>query len=337
MNTVLTHPPTVLVLGACGRFGLAAVKAFVAAGWNVVGQHRPERAPAALPGVRWIGVQPSDTAGLLKEVPQAEVVVHAMNPRYIDAVWRREVPALAQAAIAITRALGATLMMPANVYNFGASMPEALREDTPQRASTVKGQIRITTEGLIEEATRDGSMRAVLLRGGDFFGCGQGSWLDLVMVKSLAKGRFTYPGALDVPTAWAYLPDMARALVRVAEERHRLPSFEVLHFGGYRLRGQDWVEALQAMQPAGQALRVSHFPWALLRIVGWFVPMMASLCAMRYLWRTPHYLVNEKLVQLIGPEPHTPFPQALRQALTDLNLGAVSEARPPVQVERAAS
>ena len=36
--------PTVLVLGAAGRFGAAAVQAFAQAGWRVLAQQR--RAPA---------------------------------------------------------------------------------------------------------------------------------------------------------------------------------------------------------------------------------------------------------------------------------------------------
>jgi len=41
---------------------------------------------------------------------------------------------------------------------------------------------------------------------------------------------------------------------------------------------------------------------------------------MRYLWQTPHTLANAKLTALIGPEPHTPLPQAVAAALADLGL-----------------
>jgi hypothetical protein len=38
-----------------------------------------------------------------------------------------------------------------------------------------------------------------------------------VIVKKLPQGRVTWPGALDAPHAWAYLPDLAQAFVRAAE------------------------------------------------------------------------------------------------------------------------
>ena len=37
----MTHASTVLILGARGRFGQAAARAFARAGWQVLGQVRP--------------------------------------------------------------------------------------------------------------------------------------------------------------------------------------------------------------------------------------------------------------------------------------------------------
>ena len=81
-------------------------------------------------------------------------------------------------------------------------------------------------------------MRSVVLRAGDFFGSGTGSWIDQAIAKDLPRGRITWPGPLDVATPWAYLPDLARTLVRVAQERHRLAAFECLHFAGHHVTAQ---------------------------------------------------------------------------------------------------
>ena len=317
---------TVLVLGARGRFGAAAVEAFRQAGWQVVAQARAGRTGPAQAGVRWVAADPDDTEALAQAAQGAQVVVHALSPRYTHRAWRRELPGLTQAAIAIARRLEATLMLPASVYNFGECMPPELREDTAQAAITFKGRMRIESERAIEAATRDGRMRAVVIRGGDFFGSGQGSWLDLAIAKALRAGQVTYPGALDVPTAWAYLPDMARAFVRVAQRRDRLAPFEILHFGGYTLTGAQWVDVLRDLAwehgwlQADGSLRVRRVPWPLMRAIGLFVPTVAALCEMSYLWTTPHRLVNRRMAELIGPEPHTPFDQAVRESLKSLGF-----------------
>ena len=317
---------TVLILGARGRLGLAAVHAFAQAGWQVRAQVRPGATGPAVPGVQWMAAAPEDTPALVAHAQGAQVVVHAMNPAYTHRAWRAQAPGLMDAAIAISRALGATLMLPGSVYNYGRAMPPVLREDTPQTALDFKGQMRIHLEQRLQAATRDGAMRAVVLRAGDFFGSGSGSWLDLAIAKDLARGRITWPGPLDTSRPWAYLPDLARTLVKVAEARHHLAAFDTLHFAGQQVTAQQWVQALSAVAaeqgwvPDAAAVRVGQLPWPLLRVAGMVLPTYAALADVRYLWSTPHRLDNARLVALIGAEPHTPFELAVRRALHDLGL-----------------
>lgn len=322
---------TVLILGARGRFGRAAARAFAQAGWKVIGQLRAGGEAPRIPGVQWLPAEPGDTAALAAAARGATVVVQALSPVYTNKVWRKEVPRLTQDAIDITRALAGAggapaplLMLPASVYNFGEHMPAQLREDTPQAPTTEKGRIRRASEEQILAATRDGRMKAVVIRGGDFFGSGTGGWFDQIMTKDLKQGVFTYPGQLDVPTTWAFLPDMARSFVEVAQRRDQLPAFETLHFGGYHLTGRQWAGAVelvareQGWLPPGGELKVKSVSWTQMRLLGLVMPVIAALCEMRYLWRTPYQLVNTRMQALAGPEPHTPFAQALRTALAEL-------------------
>jgi len=314
---------TVLILGARGRFGLAAARAFTAAGWRVIGQMRPGAAPPPVLGIEWRGIALQDTAALLAVAAGTSVVVHALNPTaYTNTAWQAQSGPMLTAATGLCRTLGATLMLPGNVYNFGRDMPALLREDTPQHAHTVKGQVRMA----LEQQLSASGVRAVVIRAGDFFGSGRGSWFDLVLTKQLTKGRFTYPGVGDVSTAWAYLPDLARTFVAVAERADRLPPFEVLHFAGHSLTAARWLEVLAPVAGAqgwlapGAVLQRAGLPWPMLRLAAPFVPAWAALVEMRYLWQTPHALANDRLSALIGPEPHTPLPQAVAAALADLGL-----------------
>lgn len=325
-----TTTNTVLILGARGRFGLATARAFADAGWHVLAQTRPR---AALPNERgsieWLGIELNDTNALATAAYGATVVVHALNPAYTNTAWQTQVLPMTDAAIAVTRALGATLMVPGNVYNFGADMPERLRENTPQLARTLKGKIRIA----MEQRLRNSGVPSIVIRAGDFFGGGKGTWFDTAMVKDIRKGQFTYPGAPGVSRAWAYLPDLARTFVAVAQRRAQLPAFEVLHFAGHRITGQRWLDVLsplaqaQGWVTAGAALKLSPLPWPIIRIGALFVPTWNALLEMRYLWQTPHALANDKLTALVGAEPHTPLAQAAQAALID--LGLLSASTPP--------
>jgi nucleoside-diphosphate-sugar epimerase len=331
-------PSTVLILGARGRFGWAAARAFADAGWRVLGHMRPGAQPPATSEsdqrVEWLPIDLHDTAALCQAARDAQVVVHALNPTYTNMAWASQAHPMLDAAIEVASQLDATLMFPGNVYNFGVGMPTLLRENTPQLPTTVKGQIRCAMEQRLAQS----GVRSMVIRAGDFFGSGQGSWFDQAMVSRLQRGVLTYPGQADVPTAWAYLPDLARTFVAVAERRAALDKFAVLHFAGYSLNRLQWQQVLQDIARAqgwvgpGAQLRVKGMPWPIIRVGAWFNPVWAALMEMRYLWDTPHALDNTRLTALIGPEPHTPLALAAQTALVD--LGKITPSPKPAPCRR---
>ncbi|WP_332741238.1 NAD-dependent epimerase/dehydratase family protein [Hydrogenophaga sp.] len=324
---------TVLVLGGRGRFGLAAVQAFARGGWRVLAQMRPGAQAPRVGGVQWLTL-PLGTAdavqALVDQVRQAggaSVVVHALNPnQYTRPAWEREAWPMLQAGMRAARSLGATLMLPGNVYNFGRSMPELLMEGAPYRPSMAMGQIRSAMEERLEAATQRGELRAVVVRAGNFYGQGEGTWLDRAMLTGIRRGKLVFPGPMDVATPWAYLPDLAQTFVAVAGVRHSMPAFEQLHFSGHTLTGRDWVGALQPLARGqgwlreNEALRVAGMPWLPIRALGTVMPTLGALAALRYLWNQPHRLDNRRLRALIGGEPHTPWPLALQRTLQGLDL-----------------
>jgi nucleoside-diphosphate-sugar epimerase len=316
---------TVLVLGAGGRFGQAAVKAFGAAGWRVLAHAR--RAPGLpLPaGATHLATPLHDGAALAAQAAGARVVVHALNPPYTR--WQAEVLPLARQGMDLAQRLGATFMLPGNVYNFGQAMPALLRPDTPQRPSTAKGRVRCDLEAEMQSRAARG-LRSVVIRAGDFYGGSTGSWFDLAIVKSLRRGKLVYPGPLDAAHAWAYLPDLAGAFVAVAsrEPGEQPPGFANLHFAGHTLTGAQLLAAVEraaaalGIGPAG-AWRHGTMPWRLMRAGGRFVPMWREVAEMAYLWRVPHALDGAALAAAAGALPDTPIDTALRSALLDLGFG----------------
>lgn len=315
--------PTVLVLGAAGRFGAAAVQAFAAAGWRVLAQQR--RAPAApLPaGVTLLNAALADTDALVARAAGAQVVVYAVNPPYTR--WDAELLPLFELGLAVAERLHARFVLPGNVYNFGAGMPALLREDTPQRPSTRKGELRAAMEAELQRRAAHG-LDSVVIRAGDFFGGGPGSWLDLVIAKDVARGRLVYPGPADAVHAWAYLPDLARAVVAVAGDGGHRGCLR-LHFEGHAVTGRDFIAALDdaaaslGLRPS-QGFALGGMPWTLLRMAGLVHPMLRELVRMRYLWQVPHALDGHALRSRVGPLPATPLVAALRQSLQAMGHGA---------------
>lgn len=266
----------VLVAGASGLFGSHAAQAFAAAGWEVRLYKRGTDMAAAAQG--------------------ADVIVNAMNPpMYHD--WARLVPAITGQAIAAARASGATLIVPASVYNYG-SQPRPWGPSTPQKPNTRKGAVRVQ----MEADYRASGVPVILLRGGDFMdaaGKTQGMGMTL---RGLAKGKIMAFGGVDVPRAYAYLPDMARAAVALAEVRSVLPRFADVPFAGLTFTLQELVDTLQ--QQSGQSFRVTKFPWWLMGLASPFWELARELREMRYLYELPHRL-DGATMQAVLPQFQT--------------------------------
>jgi len=305
---------TVLILGAGGRLGSALADAFGAAGWCVVKQ---ARATAGRDLTNVIAADARDVATVVSAAKasagRVDVVINATNPVYTR--WATEAQALNRAAIEITQALGATLIFPGNVYNYGKEMPEALRSDTQQHAETRKGRIRINMEQAIEGATKSG-MQGIVIRAGDFFGCKTGSWFDQAIAKDLREGKLTYPGPFDLPHAWAYVPDLAQTFVRVAEARATLGRFERIHFAGHTITGNELIASIA--RAVGVSVKPARLPWLLIRAVGLFKPMWRELAEMAYLWQRPHQLVTDRAHSAFIA-PTTPLDEAMRTSVAALH------------------
>ncbi len=280
---------TALILGASGRFGRHAADAFDAAGWTV---RRFER----------------KRDDLTEAARGADVIVNAWNPPYTD--WARTLPDLTRRVIAAARASGATVLIPGNVYVFGAGAPARLAEDTPHAARNPLGRLRVE----MERAYREAGVRTIVLRAGDFLDTeASGNWFDRIITAKLGKGRFVYPGRLNAPHAWAFLPDLARAAVALAAMRDRLARFEDVAFPGYALTGRELGEAVQAA--LGRPVRITRMAWLPLWLAAPFWAMGRKLLEMRYLWNKPHWLDGGRLAALLPDFEPTPLDQAMRSAL----------------------
>lgn len=280
---------TALILGPTGRFGQATASAFGEAGWTV----RPFR---------------RGKDDLQQMARGADLIVNGWNPLYPD--WARTVPQLQEQISQAARASGATVLIPGNVYVFGNGTPGPWGPDTPHLARNPLGLIRVR----MEQHFKDADVRTILLRGGDFLDtAASGNWFDRIMIKSLGKGVFTYPGDPDVAHAWAFLPDMARAAVRLADMRADLPEFCDVPFPGYTITGTDMARMLNTV--TGRDIRLKRMSWAPIRMLSPVWPMGRCLAEMRYLWSMPHSLDNARFDTLLpGFEP-TPVLEALAQSV----------------------
>jgi nucleoside-diphosphate-sugar epimerase len=313
---------TALVLGATGGIGGETAAALMQQGWKVVAMARAGR-PAAdrldprLADIAWIAGDAMDATDVARAAAGAEVIVHAVNPPgYRN--WGKLVLPMIDNSIAAAKAVGARLVLPGTIYNYGPDAFPNLDERSAENPVTTKGKIRVELERRMETASREG-MTALIMRFGDFFGPVPGNnWFAQGLVKpGTTLKSSAYPGRRGVGHAWAYLPDAGEAIARVLDRGDALAPFARFHFGGHW--DDDGSKMIQAISTVlGRPVPVRPFPWLLLRIIGWFQETPREIVKMRYLWREPLRLDNRRLVEFIGTEPHTPLRDAVRDTLVGL-------------------
>ncbi|WP_310540085.1 NAD-dependent epimerase/dehydratase family protein [Phenylobacterium sp.] len=309
-----TLDKTALVIGATGSVGGEVAAALLAHGWRVRGLHRdPARAAreaVGLEAIEWVKGDAMSAAEVTAAALGAELIVHAASPPgYRN--WAGLAMPMLEASIAAAKATGARILFPGNVYNYGPDAFPMMAEDAPQNPSTRKGAIRVAMEQRLESA----GVRTLVVRAGDFFGpVSASSFLtEGLVAKDKPLKSVAYPGPREIRHCWAYLPDLAETMARLADIEATLPDQAAYQFGGHQVTGDEMIAALEGV--AGRRLTVKRFPWLALRALGPFVEMLRELAEMRYLWDNTVLLDNARLVKTLGAEPQTPLETALRTAL----------------------
>jgi nucleoside-diphosphate-sugar epimerase len=282
---------TALVLGASGGFGGQVAKALQEAGWTVRRYMRGTDMAAAAKG--------------------ADLIVNGLNPpAYHD--WARLIPEITASVLAAGKASGATLLVPGNVYPYGME-PGPWNADTPHRPVSRKGRIRSEMEARYRDAAITGQ-RTILLRGGDFLLPEAPQMLmNRVILGKVAKGVVTTLGDPDALHAYAYLPDMARAAVRLVALGEDLPAYADIPFAGHAFTLSDLAARISRL--SGRPIRIKPFPTWLFTLASPVWELARELREMLYLNSFPHQLDPAPLRRLLPDWQDTALDEVIRQHL----------------------
>lgn len=308
-----------LVLGATGGIGSETAHALSRHGWKIRALARNERPANSTDAWEWIKGDALDRDSVMSAAQGTRAIVHAVNPPgYRN--WATLVLPMIENTIAAAKASGARILLPGTIYNFGSDAFPVLGEDSPQRAMTRKGKIRIALEQKLAAGACEG-VRSVTLRFGDFFGPKAGNnWFSQGLVKpNQPVRRILNPGARGVGHAWCYLPDAGETFAQLMDRDSELADFERFHFRGHW--DEDGNQMIAAIRRAteNEEIPVRPLPWWFFRLASPFNETFRELYATRPLWRTPIQLDNTRLVRFLGKEPHTPLQTAVEATLRGMN------------------
>lgn len=304
----------IAVLGANGAIGSHVVDTLLAEGRHVRAVTRnpaPDRAGVEnapyRPGVENVTAELLDPARLRAALGGATAVVHAAQPAYTR--WAQEFPALTAAVADATAAVGARLVMADNLYSYGP-VDGPLTEDLPAAATDTKGRVRAAMARDLLDRHDRGELDVVIGRAGDYHGPrGVNSVAGATLFEpAIAGGKVALTGSPDVPHTWAFLPDVARALVALADTSEA--SGRIFHLPvAPPLTQRELVAAIGLA--AGTQPKISVLTRPLHRVLALGHPMLHELYGTRYQFAAPFVVDDSRFRTQIGGVEPTPHAEAL--------------------------
>ncbi|MDE8602000.1 NAD-dependent epimerase/dehydratase family protein [Marinomonas sp. RSW2] len=321
MNTPLKQKRA-LVLGATGGIGSEVVRQLNNAGWHIHALKRGANQTSESKNITWFKGDALNQADVETAAEGCQVILHGVNPLGYKS-WGRLVLPMLDNTIAVAKKIGACIVLPGTVYNYGQDAFPLLNETSPQNPVTKKGHIRVEMERRLQVFSEHGG-QVIIVRAGDFFGpSAVNNWFSQGLIKpNKPIKNISNPSTLNVGHQWAYLPDVATTMVKLIENRDTLDAFSTFHMNGFWDKdGEQMAKTIRRAVEIhmGETPNISAFPWRLMSCIAPFNETLKEIMKMRYLWQQPIRMNNTKLIQQLGKEPSTPIDKAVEDTLKALN------------------
>jgi nucleoside-diphosphate-sugar epimerase len=237
----------------------------------------------------------------------ASVVYDCTSPPYDQ--WATHLFPLARGALHAAATAGAKLVVLDNLYMYGRPNGP-ISESSPVAPCSRKGDLRARLAEERAAAHARGDARIVTARASDFFGPGvvrQTTFGERFYVRAFAGKSVQSLGDPDMPHALAYAPDVARALVTLAD---RDDAFgRVWHVPTNPAESmRRTVERLASA--LGRRIRISRIPRPMLWGMGLFVPIVREVAEMAYQWDAPYIVDDSRFRSAFGAAP-TPIEEVV--------------------------
>lgn len=303
-----------VVLGA-GPVGRSLIERLVADGVETRVATRSGRASGP-EGVEVVAADISDSEQAVKACAGADVVYGCVGLNYQG--WPEKWPPMMAGMLDGAAAAGAKFIFMDNCYMYGpVSVP--MTEDLPLTDYGNKPATRSRITRMWQEAHESGRVEVASVRASDFYGPGVSmAILGDPTVGRLAQGKSAQiVGDPDQPHSFAYVPDIARALVSVGAADDAMgQAWNVPNAPDRTVR-----EVLQMFADEfGQPLKIQTMPKPLMSIIGLFNADIRELKEMLYQWERPFHVDASKFAARFWSDA-TPLEQGVAETVRSYRSG----------------
>ena len=297
------------VIFGTGTLGKSTARELVKMGKRVRMINRSGKTIRLPDAVEIIAADAFDVANNIKLTCGAEAIYQCAQPLYHQ--WVEKFPSLQNAILEAAAANQAKFIVADNLYMYGDTHGQPIREDSPYQMHTRKGTVRAEMANAVLEAHRSGKIRAAIARASNFFGPDDHAVTDYAIRPAVLGKTINLLGRMDQLHTFSYTGDFGRLLATLGT----LPD----------ALGQVWITPSPAAVTQaelvdlikvelGHPVKSLAAGTGMLRLLGLFNPLLRESVEMMYEWTQPFIVDSTKAEKALGLKA-TSLQQAMHETI----------------------
>ena len=303
-----TNPELHVIFGT-GPLGKWTARELVKLGKTVRMVNRSGKAEGLPAGIEVVASDAYDAAKNIEVTKGAAAVYQCAQPAYFE--WVEKFPRFQTAILDAAAKNGAKLVVGDNLYMYGDTHGQPIREDLPYQPHTKKGKVRAEMANAVMEAHRSGRVRAAIGRASNFFGPDDRVMTDLSIRPAMEGKTINLLGRTDQLHTFSYVPDFGKLLATLGTHEDALGQIWFTPSPA-AVTQKEFVKLIEA--ELGKPVKVLVAGKTMMTFLGLFNPMMRETVEMMYEWTGPFVVDTSKAEKAFGWKG-TPLNVAVKETL----------------------
>jgi nucleoside-diphosphate-sugar epimerase len=296
---------TILGIGGTIGYGLARILAAEKRQFRLVARN-----PRPMAGAEVVAADLANREQTLRAVAGSEVVHLVAGLKYDTTVWRELWPLIMANTIEACKLAGAKLIFLDNPYMYGR-MTGSMTEESPYNPCSKKGEVRAQIATMLMSEVKAGALQATIARAPGFYGPETPNGMPNVLVFGpFAKhSKASWPVNADFPHSQIYTPDASRGMAMLADCASAWNQVWHLPTAPDPPTGRQFMTAAAKELGVAPKFRVLSRP--MLKVAGWFNPLVGEMYEMLYPYDAPYLFDSSKFAREFG-FAGTPYAEGIR-------------------------
>ncbi|WP_149277534.1 NAD-dependent epimerase/dehydratase family protein [Pareuzebyella sediminis] len=258
------------------------------------------------PGDHLLPMDLTEEQAVYKAVEGSSIVYVTIGFPYSAKVWSDTWPKFMKNVISACKRHKAKMVFFDNVYMYDRNHLNGMNEETPLNPTSKKGQIRLEVLQMIDSAIKAGTIDALVARCADYYGPGitrNGMLRELVFDNLFQGKKAKWLESDKYPHSFTYTKDASKATALLGNTEEAFGQVWHLPTAKNPYTGKEWIEKIaEAMGKSPRYRVVSKF---MVKIIGWFVPIMREVVEMMYQYDRDYVFNSDKFEKAFNFVPTT--------------------------------